>query len=194
MTQTAPSPVTRTVDGVEIPAPGVYSLDVAHTHVGFAVRHLMVSKVRGRFAQVRGSVTIADNPLESSVEVAVDLDSIDTRDAKRDEHLRSADFFDTAEHGEMTFRSTRVRRGRDVGEWIVDGDLSLNGVTRPLELRVTYEGAATSPWGTTSIGFSATGKVNREDFGLRWNQSLETGGVLIGKDVTLELEAEAIAG
>ena len=193
MTQTIPNPATtRTVDGVEIPVPGTYALDGSHSHVGFAVRHLMVSKVRGQFARFSGTVTIAEDPAQSSVEVDVDLDSVDTKDDKRDAHLRSADFFHTEQNQKMSFRSTNVRHGKG-DEWTVTGDLTIGDVTRPIELDVTYEGAATSPWGATSIGFSASGKLNREDFGLNWNQALETGGVLLGKDVTLEIEAEAIA-
>jgi polyisoprenoid-binding protein YceI len=182
---------TRVVDGVEVPAAGVYALDASHTHVGFAIRHLMVSKVRGRFATFSGTVTIGDDPLGSSVEVDVDLASVDTSDKGRDEHLRSADFFGTDEHPTMSFRSTGVQPGKG-GAWLVTGDLTIGEVTRPIDLDVHYEGSATSPWGTTSVGFSASGKLNREDFGLNWNQALETGGVLLGKDVTLEIEAEAI--
>ncbi len=183
--------VTRTVDGVEVPLPGTYALDTAHTRVGFVVRHLMVSKVRGHFDRFHGDIVIGDDPTESSVQVEVDLTSVTTGDAKRDDHLRSPDFFHVDEHPTMSFASTAVRRGKG-DRWTVEGDLTIAGVTRPIELEVTFEGAAQSPWGTTSIGFSATGRLNREDFGLNWNQALETGGVLVGKDVTLELEAEAI--
>jgi polyisoprenoid-binding protein YceI len=193
MTQTIHSPSsTRTVDGAVVPAPGTYALDASHSHVGFAVRHLMVSKVRGHFANFSGTVTIADDPTESSVEVEVALDSINTNDERRDAHLRSADFFDTDRYSTMTFRSTSVRRGNGDG-WLVTGDLTLNDVTRPIDLEVSYEGSAATPWGATSIGFSASGKLNREDFGVNWNQALETGGFLVSKDVTLEIEAEAVA-
>jgi polyisoprenoid-binding protein YceI len=182
---------TRTLGGVEVPVAGVYTLDASHTHVGFAIRHLMVSKVRGRFASFSGSVTIGDDPLTSSVEVDVDLASVDTSDERRDEHLRSADFFGTEEHPTMTFRSTGVERSKG-DAWLVTGDLTIGDVTQPIVLEARYEGSATSPWGSTSIGFSASGTLNREDFGLNWNQALETGGVLLAKDVTLEIEAEAI--
>jgi len=191
MSQTTSHPVTRTYEGMEIPAPGTYTLDPSHTHIDFNVRHLMVSKVRGTFGSFRGTVTIADDPLESSVEVEVDLASVDTGDEKRDAHLRSPDFFHTDANPTMTFRSTGVRRGKG-DTWTVEGDLNLNGVTRPIELQVTYQGAAVAPWGLTSFGFSATGKINREDFGLTWNQPLETGGVLVGKDVAIEIEAEVV--
>jgi polyisoprenoid-binding protein YceI len=192
VTQTSAHPnITRTIDGVEAPVPGTYVLDASHSHVGFTIRHLMVSKVRGQFGRFSGTVTIAEEPEQSSVEVDVELDSIDTNDDKRDAHLRSADFFHTEVHPTMTFRSTGVNAGKS-DRWIVTGDLTLNEVTRPIELEVTFEGAATSPWGNTSIGFSATGKLDREDFGVNWNQALETGGFLLGKDVNLEIEAEAV--
>lgn len=193
MTQTTANPSTsRTIDGAEVPVAGTYVLDASHSHVGFAIRHLMVSKVRGQFTKFSGSLTIAEDPADSSVEVEVELASVDTNDDKRDAHLRSADFFNTDVHRAMTFKSTSVRRGKG-DSWIVTGQLTLNDVTRPVDIEVTYEGAATSPWGTTSIGFSATGKINREDFGVNWNQALEAGGFLLGKDVTLEIEAEAVA-
>jgi len=189
---TANQSTNRIVDGVEVPLPGAYTLDASHSHVGFAVRHLMVSKVRGQFTKFSGTVVIGEDPADSSVEVEVELDSIETNDEKRNLHLRSADFFNTDVHRTMTFKSTGVRSGKG-GTWIVAGELTLKDVTRPLELEVTYEGSATSPWGTKSIGFSATGKLDREEFGVNWNQALETGGFLLGKDVTLEIEAEAIA-
>jgi polyisoprenoid-binding protein YceI len=147
--------------------------------------------VRGRFADFSGEVTIADDPLASSVDVEVRLDSIDTRDPKRDEHLRSADFFGAEASPTMRFRSTGVREaGGDRFE--VDGELSLLGTTRPLTLHTTFEGVATDPWGGERAAFSATGTVNREEFGLTWNQALETGGFLVGKDVEIEIEVEVV--
>jgi polyisoprenoid-binding protein YceI len=192
MTDTATSttaPLTRTVDGVEIPAAGTYTLDVSHSSIGFVVKHLMVSKTRGTFPEFSGTVVIGEDPTESSVEVTVDVASIETRDEKRDGHLRSADFFDVEQFPTMTFRSTSVKPAGS--EWIVDGDLTVHGVTGPLQLKVAFEGAASTPWGGQAIGFSAKGEVNREDFGLTWNQALETGGVLVGKKATIEIEAEA---
>jgi polyisoprenoid-binding protein YceI len=137
-------------------------------------------------------VTIAPEPLESSVEVSVQLASIDTRDAGRDEHLRSADFFDTEAHPTMTFRSTGVRATGTAGRYAVDGELTVRGITKPLTLDVTFDGVARDPWGGERAGFTATGEIDREDFGLTWNQSLETGGVLVGKKVELEIEAEVV--
>jgi polyisoprenoid-binding protein YceI len=174
-----------------MPATGTYAIDASHSQVGFKVRHLMVSKVRGDFAEFGGTVTIEDDPLQSHVEVEVDLASIDTRDATRDGHLRSADFFDVEKHPKMTFRSTAVREVGD-DRYDVDGELALLGVTRPLTLHATYEGAATDPWGKDRLAFSARGKVNREEFGLTWNQALESGGFLVGKDLDIEIEVEVV--
>ncbi len=172
-------------------APGTYAIDASHTHVGFKVRHLMVSKVRGRFTEVEGAVTVAADPLLSSVEVSVGLGSIDTGDEQRDGHLRSADFFDVENHPTMTFRSTGVRPAGD-DRYEVDGELSVLGVTKPLTLHATFDGATVDPWGNDRLGFSATAKVNREEFGITWNQALETGGVLVGKDIEVEIEAEVV--
>ncbi len=181
---------TRTVAGLELPQAGSYTIDASHSHVGFQVRHLMVSKVRGKFDRFEGTVVIADEPTESSVNVAIELDSINTNDPARDGHLRSADFFNTESNTHLTFASTAVRQAGS--SWEVDGDVSLNGVTRPVTLKVEFEGATVDPWGNLRIGFSASGELNREDFGVNWNQALETGGVVVGKVVKLELEAEAV--
>ena len=173
------------------PATGTYDIDASHTHVGFKARHLVVAKVRGSFSDVSGTVVVADDPLASTVEVSVGLASIDTGDATRDGHLRSGDFFDVDNHPTMTFRSTGVRQVGD-DRYDVDGELTVRGVTRPLTLHATFEGTVTDPWGGERAIFSATGKVNREEFGLTWNQALETGGVLVGKDVELDIEAEVV--
>jgi polyisoprenoid-binding protein YceI len=183
--------LTRSVNGVDAPLPGTYVLDTSHTHVGFAARHLMVSKVRGRFTAFSGTITVAEDPAESTVDVAIEAGSIDTRDEQRDGHLRSPDFLDVEKHPELTFHSTTVKSmGGD--RWIVEGDLTVREATRPVQLEVTFEGATGDPWGNTRIGLSAKGELDREDFGLTWNVALETGGVLVGKRVVLEIEAEAI--
>jgi polyisoprenoid-binding protein YceI len=182
--------LTRTVDGTEVPEAGTYAVDASHSQAGFVVRHLMVSKVRGAFTGVSGTVTVAEDLGDSAVEVEIDPATIDTRDAGRDEHLRSADFFGTDEHPVITYRSTGV--SRDGGDWRLDGELTIKGVTRPVSLVVEFLGAAGDPWGGTRLGFSAKGELDREDWGLNWNQALETGGVLVGKKVTLEIEAELI--
>jgi polyisoprenoid-binding protein YceI len=182
--------LTRTVDGLEVPEPGTYAIDPSHTQAGFVVRHLMVSKVRGAFTGVQGTVVVADDVADSSVEVDVDLATVDTRDAGRDEHLRSADFFEVEAHPTMTFRSTRIRR--EGGDWLLDGDLTIKGTSRPITLELEFLGAATDPWGGSRLGFSARGEIDREAWGLNWNQALEAGGVVVGRKVTLDIEAELV--
>jgi polyisoprenoid-binding protein YceI len=185
------STATRTLDGIQLPAAGTYSLDPSHSHVGFTARHLVVAKVRGRFGAFSGSVVVAEDPLASSVSVEIDVASIDTRDEGRDGHLKSADFFDVERFPSITFRSTGVRpAGR--GRFAVDGDLTVRGVTRPVVLDVVLEGVASDPWGGQRAVFSATTEIDREDFGLTWNQALETGGVLVGNRIKVEIEAEAV--
>ena len=182
---------TRSVGGVEAPPAGTYVLDESHSHVGFVARHMVVAKTRGRFASFRGTVEIAEHPLESSVELEIDTASIDSRDERRDEHLRSPDFFDAERYPTIRYRSTSVAPG-DNGQFLVEGELTVRDVTRPLQLVVDFLGAVADPWGNQRAGFSASAVVNREDFGLTWNQALEGGGVLVGKTVTIEIEAEAV--
>jgi polyisoprenoid-binding protein YceI len=191
MTTIETTPITRIVEGTEVPAPGVYALDPSHSHVGFSVRHLMVSKTKGRFAEVNGAVHIADDPLESFVEVEIPVASIDTRDETRDGHLRSADFFDAENHPTLHYRSSKVTPAGD-DRWIVDGELTVRGVTQPVPLEVSFEGGAKDPWGNSRIGFTARAEIDREAFGLTWNQTLETGGVLVGKQIRIEIDAEAV--
>jgi polyisoprenoid-binding protein YceI len=183
--------MTRTVDGEVVPTPGVFTLDATHSHVGFSVRHMMIAKVRGRFTDVQGTLTVGEDPTESTVEIEIDVTSVDTRDEGRDTHLKSPDFFDVEKYPKMTFRSTGVSV---VGgeKFRLDGELDLHGVTGPLSLDVVYEGAALDPWGNQRIGFSATGTINRESHGLTWNAPLETGGLMVGKDAKIEIEAELI--
>lgn len=190
-TNTSAPLAVRTVDGEELPAPGTFVLDPSHTHVGFSARHMMVAKVRGQFGTVSGTITIADDPLASSVQADIDVASVDTRDEARDGHLRSPDFFHVDEHPTMTFRSTAVTKAGK-GRFTVVGDLTVKGVTKPVELDVSYEGAGRDPWGNERIGVSASGQIDREDYGLTWNQTLETGGVLVGKAIRIDIEAEAI--
>ncbi len=190
MTQTNLTELTRTVNGIVLPAPGSFALDPAHSHVAFSVRHMM-GKVRGRFASFSGTVTIADEPVASSVDVAIDVGSIDTGDEQRDGHLRSPDFFDTESYPNMTYRSTGLTPKGD-GRYRVEGDLTIKGVTRPVPLDLTFEGVGVDPWGNQRLGFSATAEIDREEFGLTWNQALETGGLLVGKKVAIEIEAQAV--
>jgi len=185
------NPAVRVVEGEEVPAAGSYALDPSHSQVGFAVRHVMVSKTRGRFSDFAGTVEISENPLESSVAVTIQTASIDTRDEQRDGHLRSGDFFDAEAWPTMTYESRSVRKVGE-GRYIVDGDLTIKGVTKPVPLELTFEGGAADPWGGVRIGFSAKAELDREAFGLTWNQALETGGVLVGKKVSIEIEAEAV--
>jgi polyisoprenoid-binding protein YceI len=187
----ASNTLTRTVDGLVLPAPGVFNLDSAHSHVGFSVRHMMIAKVRGGFSDVQGTLTVGDDPLGSTVAIEVGVASVDTRDEGRDTHLRSADFFDVEQFPTMTFRSTGIGRERE-DHFRLDGELDLHGVISPLSLEVHFDGVGQDPWGNQRIGFSATGEIDRESHGLNWNQTLETGGVLVGKQAKIEIEAEFV--
>ena len=188
---TTTAPTTRIVEGQELPPAGTYELDVSHSTVGFFVKHLMVAKTRGRFGQFHGTVVIAEDPADSSVEVEIDMASVDTRDEGRDAHLRSPDFFHVEEYPTMTYRSTAVTPMAD-GQWAVDGELTARGVTQPVRLLVDFEGGVTDPWGNARAGFSATAELDREAFGITFNQVLEGGGVMVGKKVSIEIEAEAV--
>lgn len=190
MSTSEPS-LTRDVDGVTLPQPGTFGFDVAHSTVGFVVRHLMVSKVRGRFGTYEGTLTVAEDPTESAVEVTIDAASFDSGDAGRDEHVRSADFFDVASFPEPTFRSRSVT-SRGQNHYDVAGDLTIKGVTKPVVLDTELEGVVPDPWGNQRAIFAATAEIDREDFGLTWNQSLDTGGVMVSKKVTIEIEAQAV--
>ncbi|MEV0160289.1 YceI family protein [Nonomuraea fuscirosea] len=181
---------TRTWESLTIPAAGTYNLDVAHTSIGFVVKHMMVSKVRGRFDTFEGAVTIAENPLESTAELTIQAESITTGAADRDGHLRSDDFLSVEKFPTITFKSTRVT-GHKGDEFTVVGDLTIRDVTKEVELTVEYGGAGTNPWGQAVWGYTITTEFDREDFGLTWNQALETGGVLVGKKVKIEIEGEA---
>ena len=190
MAVTETTATTRTVDGAEVPLAGAYEVDASHSEVAFVARHLVVAKTRGTFGSFRGSVEIAEDPTQSSLRAEVDLASVDTRDAGRDEHLRSADFFHVDEHPTMTFVSSAVRRDGD--GWAVDGDLTIRGVSNPVTLDVEFLGGMADPWGNTRAAFSASAELDREAWGLNWNQALETGGVLVGKKVQIQIDAELI--
>lgn len=170
-----------------------WQIDPAHTDVGFAVKHMMISTVKGRFADVSGTITLDDDDLsKSSVEVEIKAASIDTRQPDRDAHLRSADFFDVEKYPTLTFKSRRVEP-LDNGKFRVIGDLTIRDVTREVVLEASEEGRGKDPWGGERIGFSASTKIDRRDFGLTWNTALETGGVLVGNDIKITLEVEAVA-
>ena len=168
-----------------------WKVDPSHSHAEFAVRHLMISTVKGRFAEVTGTLVGDDSaPEQAAIELTIPVAGIDTRESQRDAHLRSADFFDADNHPEITFRSSKiVGAGRD---FTVSGDLTIRGVTRPVILEVETGGRARDPWGNERLGFSATTRLNRKDFGLTWNQALETGGVLVGDEVKVTVELELV--
>jgi polyisoprenoid-binding protein YceI len=170
-----------------------YSIDAAHSSVHFSVRHLMISNVRGAFSKVTGTVVFdPENPTETTIEAVIDASSVNTNDAQRDGHLKSADFLDVEHSPTITFKSTKIEPVSE-GEWKVTGDLTIHGVTKTEVLKVegpTPEGK--DPWGNTRIGASATTKIKRSDFGLTWNAALETGGVVISDDVKLEMDLELI--
>jgi len=169
-----------------------WTLDPAHVEIGFAVRNLMISTVRGRFGGATGTITVDEgNPANSKVDVSIDVASIDTRQEMRDNHLRSPDFFDVANHPSMHFVSKRIE-GDVTKKFRVIGDLTIRDITREITLDVTNEGRTRDPWGNERVGVSATAKLNRADFNLTWNQALETGGVMLGDEVKLSIDAELI--
>jgi polyisoprenoid-binding protein YceI len=180
----------RTVAGTTVPEPGTYEIDPSHSSVEFVVRHMGLAKVRGRFDAFEGGIEVAEDVTASSAWATIQATSIDTRDETRDSHLRSGDFLDAEQHPTLDFRSTTVRRDGD--DWFVDGELTIAGRRRPVSLAVAFEGGAKDPWGNERVGFSASTTVDREDFGLTWNQALETGGWLVGKEVKIELSIEAV--
>ena len=170
----------------------IWNIDPAHTHVAFAVRHLMISTVKGRFTDIKGTVKSHDaDPARGEVDIEIGVASIDTREPQRDAHLRSADFFDAERFPEITYKSRRIDGVQDDRFKLV-GDLTIHGVTREVTLDVTSEGRARDPWGGERAGFTATTKIKRGDFGLTWNQALETGGVLVGDEVKITLDVELV--
>jgi polyisoprenoid-binding protein YceI len=183
--------LVRNVAGVEVPLAGTYTLDKSHSTVGFVVRHLMVSKVRGSFGDFEGTIVVGEEPAQSSVTATIQTATVDTRDEQRDGHLKSPDFFDAVKFPTMTFASTKVVpvRGSD---WKVEGDLTIRGVTKPVVLDVEFNGAGGDPYGGKRFGFSATTEIDRDEFGMTFNMALETGGVMVSKNVRIEIEGEAI--
>lgn len=170
----------------------IWHIDPSHSTVGFTVKHLMISTVRGRFADFTATLNLDEStPANSGLEVTVKADSIDTRSEQRDNHLRSPDFFGATDHPTLTFKSTKVEG--DVNDtFTVTGDLTIRGVSRPVTLKASYGGAGKDPWGGERKAFSASGTFNREDFGLTWNQALEAGGILVSTDVKLEIEVQFV--
>jgi polyisoprenoid-binding protein YceI len=179
------------IESVDAARPTVWELDADHTEVEFEVKHLMISRVRGRFGGIRGRIVLDEGELtRSAVEVEIEAASIDTRQAQRDEHLRSADFFDVERFPQLRFRSTAVSSTRTGFE--LRGGLTIRDVTREVVLEVTEEGRGTDPWGGERIAFHARTRIDRRDFGLTWNQALETGGVLVGNEINITLEIQAV--
>lgn len=169
-----------------------YSLDTAHSAIGFSVRHLVFAKVRGRFAAWSGSAELNEADLtQSSVQVSIDASSIDTGTADRDQHLKSPDFFDVAQFPTLTFKSSRIEAvGGD--RYRVYGDLTIRDITREVVLDSEFGGSAKDPWGNDRVAFTAKASIDRHDFGLKWNQALETGGVVVGERVDIEIEVQAV--
>ena len=169
-----------------------WQIDPTHSHAQFTVRHMMISKVRGSFEKFSGTVDFDESePTNSKVDVTIEVDSINTREEQRDGHLKSPDFFDAATYPAIAFKSTKSEKTSD-NRGKLHGDLTIKDVTRPVTLDVEYAGQAKSPWGTTSAGFTGSTKINRKDWGLTWNQALETGGVLVGEDVQIDIEIELV--
>ncbi len=169
---------------------GTWDIDPVHTDISFTVRHMMVSKVRGHFEKFEGAVTLADNPLESSVEVTVELGSINTNNVDRDNHIRSDDFFGVEQYPTMSYRSTGVRADGD--DYVVDGELTLHGETKPVSLQLEVNGFGPDPFGGTRSGFSATGEISRKAFGVKFDAPMEGGGAVVGDKIQLLIEAELI--
>jgi polyisoprenoid-binding protein YceI len=211
---------TRSWDGLIIPAAGTYLLDPAHKRIGFLARHMMVSPVRGEFGVATARIAVADDPMDSSVTATIEATTITTGNPDRDAHLSSADFLDVENYPTLEYRSTGVKRPeaedpiffwarlkahkrglhngngaapqRAAGRFVLSGELTVKAVTRPVDLQVEFGGARRDPYGQEIFGFSATAEINREDFGLVWNVALDSGGVLVGRTVRIEIAGEAI--
>ena len=180
-TQTAPETGTKTT----------WKIDPSHTIVEFSAKHLMISTVKGRITDIEGTIVADEDELtNSSVDVTLKAASIDTRTEQRDHHLRSPDFLHAEQFPVITFRSTKIEGDRE--DFSLTGDLTIREVTKPMTLKVTFEGQTKDPWGGERIGFSASGKIDRRDFGLTWNQLLETGGAVVGNEIKIAVEVEAI--
>ena len=167
---------------------GTYTIDPTHTEISFSVRHLAISKVRGHFQTFAGTVEIAEQIEDSTASATIDVASINTNQAQRDEHLRTSDFFTVEEFPEMTFKSTGV--AVDGGDLTINGDLTLRGVTKPVTLEAEFGGATVDGYGNTKVGFEATTKINRQDFGVTWNAATEAGGLTLGDVITITIDAQ----
>ncbi len=184
--------MTANTTATEIPGyvAGTWTIDPVHSEIGFSARHLMVSKVRGKFGNFSGQIVTAEDPFKSSATAEIDLKSITTGNDQRDEHLRSADFFEVETYPTMTYRSAGARF--EDGNYILDGDLTLKGITRRVPLVLELNGFGPDPYGGTRAGFTASGELNRSDFNVSFNAPLQNGGVVVGDKITLHLEIEAV--
>jgi polyisoprenoid-binding protein YceI len=191
MEQTKEATFTRTINGIEAPAPGDWVFDKPHTNLMFVARYAMLTKVRGHFGDFEGTIHVAEKPEDSSVELSMDASTITTDNDTRDNHLRSGDFLDLENHPTITFKSTKVELlGGD--RIRVTGDLTIRGVTREVVLDAEYVGVGMDAYGRTRVAFSARTEIDRDDFDVSWNMALETGGLLVGKRVQVELEVQAL--
>ena len=187
MTNSPFDPATTVIEDIT----GDYTLDVAHTRLGFSARHAMVTTVRGAFKDFEGTAHIdTANPADSTVSLTIKADSIDTGVADRDAHLRSADFFEIEQHPEITFNSTNVERDGD--DWTITGDLTVKGITKPIAVEFESTGSARDPFGNLRIGFEGHTTLSRKDWGLTWNAALETGGFLVSDKIKLDFDISAI--
>jgi polyisoprenoid-binding protein YceI len=191
MTDTNTTPTaTRILAGTELPAPGRWQVDPGHPEVAFIGRHFMLTKVRGRFAGVTGAIVVAEEPGESTAEVTIDMASVESGSQARDDHLRSPDFFDVTRYPAATFAGRTAGWQGTRGQ--LAGNLTIRGITRPVTLQAEYLGYVADPWGGQRAIFTAQGTLNREDWGLTWNMPLDGGGLLVSKDIRIEIEAEAV--
>jgi polyisoprenoid-binding protein YceI len=185
-----PMSATRSINGIELPPAGTWNVDPGHAEVGFVGRHFGLTKVRGRFTGVNATVVVGDDVTASTVEVVIDMASVSSGDQSRDDHLRSADFFDVEHHPLATFRSTGIVADGSSGS--IAGELTIKDVTRPVTLDVEYLGRTIDPWGSERAVFSASAVINREQWELTWNMLLEAGGLLVSKEIRLEIEVELV--
>jgi polyisoprenoid-binding protein YceI len=179
-----------TLTGIPGYVAGTWSIDPVHSEVGFTVRHMMVSKVRGKFRNFSGEIVTGQNPLDSAVTAEIDLSSIDTGNEQRDAHIRSADFFEVETYSTMTYASTGIREND--GEFVLEGELTLKGVTRSVPLKLELNGFGPDPFGGTRAGFTATGEINRRDFNVNFSAPMQNGGVVVADKIILHLEIEAV--
>lgn len=184
------STAIRIVDGADLPVTGTWRVDPAHADIGFHGRHFLITTVRGRFTKFDATVEIAERPEDSNIDVTIDMGSVDTGDRSRDDHLRSADLFDVDRHPTATFRSTAITWSGSRGT--LTGDLTIRGVTRTVALDVEFLGGLRDPWGFDRASFTATGRINREEWGITWNMPLASGGFLVSREIGLELHVELI--